>query len=237
MTRQAVALAALLVGCGDDDPIVVFAAASLSDAASVAAERVERGTGRRVVVSVGSTALLARQIERGAPADVFLAADPEWLDRLVERGHAREPRALATGRLVVIGPRGEPPVASARAAVGGERLAMGDPSHVPAGTRAHRTLDRLGLWDDVERRVVYHADVRAVVAAVETGAARRGVVYASDARASSRVTVVHRFESGGESIAFAGALVGEADGQRVLDALTDEEGRAGLARLGFDPPQ
>lgn len=237
--RVAVLLAALVGGCQPPrEEVVVFAAASLTDVAEAAAQRVTEQTSHPVVVSVGSTASLARQIERGAPADVFLAADPSWVERLRDRTDAvRDVEDLAHGRLVVIGPRGTPAASTVAAALGIDgRVAIGDPAHVPAGVYAHRALDALGEWERVEPRAVPQADVRAALAAVEAGAAHRGIVYASDAAISDRVAVVYTFpERVSGAITYQGALLRSERGRAVLDALTDATGQAEFERRGFRP--
>ncbi len=240
MTARAAVLLALLVGgCGGgDDEIVVFAAASLTDVAEAAAARVERETGRSVVVSVGASSDLARQIVRGAPADVFLSADPAWIRHVRDRTDAvREVQELARGRLVVVGPRGTPGASSVEEALGGAgRIAVGDPAHVPAGVYARRALQRTGTWERVEGRLVPQADVRAALAAVESGAVERAVVYASDAVVADRVGVVYPFdEAATGDIVYEAVLLGSERGRPVLDALTDREGRASFRRFGFEP--
>lgn len=168
---------------------VVFAAASTTDVVQGVASQIEAETGRAVLVSVGATSTLARQIARGAPADVFVAADPAWVDWLRREGvPVRQRQTVARGRLVVVGPPGST-AADLRAALAG-RIAIADPSHVPAGRYARQSLAAAGLWAEVEPRVVAVGDVRAALAAVEVGAADRAVVYASDACRSARAAVV-----------------------------------------------
>ncbi len=237
--RAVVLLALLVGGCSrPEDVVVVFAAASLSDAAEAAAARVEQETGQSVLVSVGASSDLARQIERGAPADVFLSADPVWIRYLqARREDVQHVQDLAHGRLVVIGAEGMRPTSSIREALGRTgRIAVGDPSHVPAGAYAQRALVRLGVWEGVQDRLVPQADVRAALVAVESGAADRGIVYASDAVASGRVAVLFRFDSDMTGdIVYQGVLLDSDRGRPLLDALTDRAGRETLARLGFEP--
>ena len=233
--RSALLLALLVGGCGrSSDEVVVFAAASLTDVATAAASRVE-ATGTPVVVSVGASADLARQIERGAPADLFLSADPAWVRYLESRaGRVQATEAVAEGRLVVVGPSGTPAAPTVEAALAGDgRIALGDPAYVPAGTYARRALRSLGLWNAVERRLVPQADVRAALAAVETGAVPRGIVYASDAAISDRVTTVATFDASATGTIRYEAAVLSNRGRLVLDALTDSTGRAAFVRAGF----
>ena len=238
MIRAAV-LAAALAGCVGDPGTVVFAAASATDVAQDAADRV-RTDDAPVVVSPGATSTLARQIAAGAPADVFVAADGRWIDWLEEQGAAVHDRTtLARGRLVVVGRPARAPAATLAEALGGARtggagrIALGDPAHVPAGVYARDALRRAGLWASVRDRVVPLADVRAALVAVETGAAEVAVVYASDARASGRVAVLYEVDAlSAPPVAYEAVLVGGGAGRAVLDALRDP----GLwAARGFEP--
>ena len=220
------ALALLLAGCADAPAPVVFAAASTTTVAQAVARRVEAETGRTVVVSVGATSTLARQIARGAPADVFVAADPAWVDWLAERVPVRQRQVVARGRLVVVGPPGST-ASSVRSALRG-RVALADPSHVPAGRYARRSLAAAGVWAEVEPRVVVVGDARAALAAVEAGAADRAVAYASDARLSRRAAVVWRLPP--VDVRFEVARLGADDA--VYRALTAPEA---WAAAGFEP--
>ena len=219
------------VGCDRPAATVVFAAASTSSVAQDVARQVERETGREVVVNVGATSTLARQIARGAPADVFLAADPAWVDWLETRGvPVRQRQAVAGGRLVVVGPVGSGHAPDARRALRG-RVALADPSHVPAGRYARRSLVAEGLWAEVEAHVVVVGDVRAALAAVEVGAADRAVVYASDAARSRRAEVVWRLPPS-PAVRFEAARLDTDRGDEAYLALL----RPGVwASAGFDP--
>ncbi|MGB3545303.1 molybdate ABC transporter substrate-binding protein [Rubrivirga sp.] len=234
---RACALAACfwLVGCAtESDRVVVFAAASTADV-------VQRALDDQVVVSVGATSTLARQIEQGARADLFVAADPEWVDWLRERDvPIVDVLEVASGRMVVVGPVG---------AVGSGleddalRVAIADPTHVPAGRHAQRALEAVGLWSALEGRAVRTGDVRAALAAVEIGAADRAVVYASDARASSRVEVVRVFDLEVAAPTFVIAVLGDCDPDCVPREDRGLEAARALARstawadAGFDPPR
>ena len=234
--RFALALACL-VGCVGDDGAVVFAAASTSDVLEAVAEA-ETVEGRPTTVSVAASSVLARQIAQGAPADVLVSADPAWVDWLGGAGVAIVDRqVVARGRLVVVGPADAPEVASVADALARvARIALADPSHVPAGRYAQSALGRLGLWEDVSARVVATGDVRAALAAVETGAADRAVVYASDARASSRVRMLaHVPETASPEIAFEAALLDATDGRAVFEAITGPAGARQWRAAGFDP--
>lgn len=228
------ALAVLVVACGrSGGEVVVFAAASTIDVAEQVAARVEAERGGRVVVSAAASSTLARQIAEGAPADVFLSADPTWVDWLAERGVGGDRAVLASGRLVWVEPAGTPPRGSLTEAVAAaQRAAMGDPTHVPVGTYGREALTEAGLWDAVQSRVVPQADARAALAAVETGAADAALVFASDALASRRVTVTVAVPYSGR-VRYEGLALTEA-GRAVLAALGDEAGRAAWRQHGFE---
>lgn len=231
--RRPVALivAALGLACGRaEDGAVVFAAASTGDVVLDLAATSEGG----VAVSLAASSTLARQIHRGAPADVFVTADPEWADWLESEGVAILDRAvLAEGRLVWVEPgAGARRASLAEAVAAAGRVALGDPAHVPAGAYARDALTEVGLWESVAARVIPQADVRAALAAVETGAADAAVVYASDARLSSRVVVTAEVPAT-RPIRFEAVLL-TPRGRVVFEALRTEAG-AWTAR-GFEAP-
>ena len=181
--------------------LLVFAAASLQGTIDTIARRYEQVSGARVAVSFAASSALARQIERGAAPDVYLSASPKWTDRLEVGGWLRPGTLgeLLGNRLVLIAPvqqavsvtihRGFPLVAL----LGDGRLALGDPSHVPAGQYAKAALETLDVWRVVAGRVAGAATVRHALALVARGEAPLGIVYATDAKADPNVTVVDVF--------------------------------------------
>ena len=183
--------------------VTVFAAASLMGALDEVAAGWEDRTGGEVRLSYAGSSALARQIEAGAPADVFVSANVDWMDELGERG-LTEPgsrRDLLSNRLVLVGPAGAAPLAlepglDLAALLDGGRLAMALVDAVPAGLYGREALRSLGLWGAVEPRVAQAENVRAALALVARGEAPLGVVYASDARAEPRVAVVATFPEG-----------------------------------------
>jgi len=184
-------------------PLLVFAAASLQGALERAAQAWSRGSGTAVSFSFGSSAALARQIEQGAPADLFASADLEWMDWVEGRGLIRpgSRRAMLANRLALIAGAGDPlslpigPGFGLGAALGTSRLAMGHPRSVPAGRYAQVALTRLGVWDELAPRIAGTDNVRAALALVARGEVRLGIVYETDARAEPRVRIVDRFPS------------------------------------------
>lgn len=198
----AFAMPAARAGEGAAAPVTVFAAASLKESLDAAARAWEREGGVPVRVSYAASSALARQIARGAPADVFLSADRDWMDDLDRRGllRAGSRRDLLGNTLVLVAPRAArmPPVALSRpasvaSALGDGRLALALTASVPAGKYARAAFGSLGLWDALKPRVVESENVRAALLLVARGEARMGVVYASDARAEPRVRVLAAF--------------------------------------------
>jgi molybdate transport system substrate-binding protein len=222
--------------------ILVFAAASLTDALEEIGAAWETRTGTRVLFSFAGSTALARQIQAGAPADVFLSADPGRMDDLERAGlvRARDRVSLLSNRLAVIVPTSSSLVIEApRDLEGVRRLALGDPEAVPAGVYARQWLEALGLWRRLRSRVVPTLDVRAALAAVESEAADAGIVYRTDARISPRVRVAFEVLPGeGPDIRYPAAVLAAAPSPRArdfLEYLLSPEAREVFLRLGFEP--
>jgi molybdate transport system substrate-binding protein len=232
-----------------EDGLLVFAAASLGDAldAAIAAYRPGRPTPIRAAYDASST--LARQITRGAPADLYISADPRWMDHLAEGGFVeRASRVELLGNeLVLIAPRGsavaEIPIGPGLDLAGplGDRpLAMADPDHVPAGLYGREALESLGAWEAVARRVVRAQNVRLALAFVARGEAALGIVYATDAAAEPAVRVVGTFPaSSHRPIAYPAAIVAasakRAEARSFLAFLRSPAAARVFARYGFRP--
>ncbi len=221
----------------------MFAAASTIDAVTALAEAFERQKGVEVVCNFAASSVLARQIEAGAPCDVFLSADADWMDHLeklglIETGSRRD---VASNELVLIAPAGrrfeakmEPGFAIENAFAG--RLAVGDPDHVPAGRYTKQALKSLGWWGRLEGRLVPAMDVRAALRLVELGEADAGIVYASDASASRRVEVIGKFpKDSHDPIRYPAALCrgASAEGRAWLAFLSGPGGQRVFADHGF----
>lgn len=181
--------------------VTVFAAASLKEAMDDQAKQFEASTGNKVVVSYGASNSLAKQIEAGAPADIFISADLDWMDYLDQR-HLIAPNArfnLLRNTLVLIAPSSSSstlqigPNFGLAAALGTEKLAMANPDSVPAGKYGKSALDKLGVWAGVEKQVARAENVRAALALVSRGEAPFGIVYKTDALADKGVKVVATF--------------------------------------------
>lgn len=182
--------------------LLVFAAASTTNAMQEAGRVFGKTSGVTVVISFAASSTLARQIERGAPAAVYVSANALWMDYLQERGLLAKGtrRDLAGNRLVLIAPGAGPDQSAPLTGqsniagrLGRGRLAMGDPTHVPAGIYGKQALMSLGLWGSLARRVAAAATVRAALVLVERGEAPLGVVFATDAAISRRVHIVGVF--------------------------------------------
>lgn len=182
--RAALIAVLVLTGCRRDESqsLTVFAAASLTDAIeSVAGAFEESNPGLQVNISVGPSSLLARQIQHGAPADVFIAADPDWTVMLRNNGLVEASNNFRlTNRLVVVGSPTAAPLSSLEDLVGYGRIAVADPTHVPAGVYARLSLTCAGLWDTLAAQVIPTLDVRAAAVAVTSGAADIAIIYATD---------------------------------------------------------
>jgi molybdate transport system substrate-binding protein len=174
------------------DRVLVFAAASTTDALQEIGRAFTQEKGVTVEFAFGGSSDLARQAVAGAPADVFLSADMAKMEQ-VEKGGVVQPGtevALLSNRLVVVVPADSKlKVGSVAELRGVKRLALADPAAVPAGIYAKAWLEKAGLWKELEPRVVPALDVRAALAAVEAGRVEAGVVYATDAAASKGVRV------------------------------------------------
>jgi molybdate transport system substrate-binding protein len=198
-----VLLPAALIGMGTthaQQPVTVFAAASLQNALDEAGKAFTAKTNTPVRFSFAATSALARQLEQAAPADLFASADLEWMDWALQRNLVKkETRVdLLGNKLVVVAPKDGPAsVALTRdglkAALGGGRLAMGEVNAVPAGKYGKAALEKLGLWSEVSNQLAQVDNVRAALLLVSRKEAPLGVVYETDAKADANVKVVATF--------------------------------------------
>lgn len=226
-------------------PPLVLAAASLQESLNAAADAWAAKRHPRPVLSFASSSTLARQVEGGAPADLFISADESWMDALVAKRLIRPGTraSFLTNRLVLITPVNRPlslsigkgfPLARA---VGDKRLAMADPEAVPAGRYGRAALVSLGVWNAVAPKVVHAENVRAALALVARGEAAAGIVYATDARATRGVRVVGVFPpTTHPPITYPVAVLQtatSADAEPFRRFLISREGKAIFARYGF----
>jgi molybdate transport system substrate-binding protein len=236
---------ALLPAASHAATVTVFAAASLKEALDEQTRRFETDTGNKVSVAYGGSNALARQIEAGAPADVFVSADLDWMDYLEQRG------LLATGsrvnllrnELVLIEPAtGRTalhigPNFALAAALGAQKLALANPDSVPAGKYARAALTALGVWSAIERQIVRTENVRATLALVARGEAAFGIVYRTDALADRTVRIVDAFpEATHAPIVYPAALLAPArspGAKLLLDFLRSTAARGVWQKYGF----
>jgi len=194
-------VAALAVRPAAAADVLVFAAASLKNALDDAIADYAKRTGVKVEASYAASGPLAKQIENGAPADIFISADLAWMDE-VAKSNLIQPESrvdLLGNRLVLVTAKDNPvaitlgPQADLVTALGGGRLAIGDPQSVPAGKYGQAALEKLGLWAGVEPRLARAESVRAALALVSRAEAPLGIVYATDAAADAGVRIAADF--------------------------------------------
>ena len=228
-----------------DTPVLVFAAASLTNAVTEIARAFEAETGRPVTPVFDATSRAARQITEGAPAHMLIAANRDWVDWLIICGKAEATsrQVLARNTLVL--------VASSKALNTDEvfsaqnplldvrRFAIADPEGVPAGIYARQSLQAIGMWAKLEARLIRGDNVRTVLAWVGTGAAEAGLVYASDAAIAPRVAVAAVVPDHlHNAILYEAVLTRDApaEAQAFLSYLSSESARTVFARFGFSSP-
>ena len=233
-----------------DGKITVFAAASLTNAMQDIAQAYKKERHVEVVSSFASSSTLARQIEAGAPADLFISADQKWMDYAVDKKSidTASRTTLLGNSLVVVAPkasdRGDITINAKTDWVSllqGGRLAVGDPDHVPAGIYAKEALQKLGAWETLSPKLAPAEDVRGALALVERNEAPLGIVYGSDAVASKGVKVVGTFpEDSHKKVEYPLAIV---DGHKnatvtaFYDYLKGPEASAIFKRYGFTTQQ
>ena len=199
--------------------VTVFAAASLKNALDDIGAVWEAESGKQAAISYAASSALAKQIEEGAPADLFISADVPWMDYLVERDLVKRGTVvqLLGNRLVLIAPADSDASLELTAgadlvtALGDGRLAVGQVESVPAGRYAKEALTSLGIWDQVSGRLAQAENVRAAQALVAAGEAPFGIVYETDANAEAGVRVVAKFpEDSHAPIVYPAAVTTEA---------------------------
>jgi molybdate transport system substrate-binding protein len=228
-----------------DSTVTVFAAASLQDALRAAAKEFAAKSGVAVKLSFDASSTLARQIEQGAPADLFASADTDWMDYLAKRNliDAKSRINLLGNRLVVIAAKDaalselQLDASAIEQALGSGRIATGAVETVPVGRYAKIALQKLGLWDKLQTRIAPADNVRAALAYVARGEAPLGIVYATDAAAEPKVKIVATFPRDSHPpIIYPFAVTMSAKGDeaaRFLAFLQGQEAHAIFAAQGF----
>lgn len=225
--------------------VLVFAAASMKEALDGVAAQWQRETGKKAIISYAASSALARQIEQGAPAQIFISADLDWMD-YADKKNLIKPATrtnLLGNRIVLIAPKGstatiriEPsfPFASA---LGSGRLAVADFNAVPAGKYGKAALEKLGVWNSVQDKVAQAENVRAALLLVSRGEAPLGIVYQTDATADPGVKIVGTFpEETHPPIVYPAALTADTnnpDAEAFLAYMSSPKARPLFAAQGF----
>ncbi len=223
--------------------LVVSAAASLTDAMNELKPLFEsRHPGEKVLCNYGASGSLARQIEGGAPADIFVSASSKQMDRLDSKGLVQPGSridllaneiALVVPKHSKLGLKGFADLSRAK------RISMGDPGFVPAGRYAHQTLEKLGLMDALSSKMVYGEDVRQVLEYVARGEVDAGIVFVTDAEIlPGAVEIVARAPKGSHSpIVYPAAVMKDSGHSKIAKAfisfLSGEEGKRVFSKYGF----
>jgi molybdate transport system substrate-binding protein len=221
----------------------VHAAASLSDAMNEIGRAYEKESGDKLRFNFGASSMLARQIEEGAPADLFFSADEAKMDAL-ERKDLLLPgtrRSLLSNSLVIVVPADASAVPKSAADLAKpkfKRIALAEPKTVPAGIYAREYLQKLGLWDAVKDKVVPTENVRAALAAVESGNVESGIVYKTDSMISKKVKVAVEIPAAdGPKISYPIAVLKSSKqpdrAKRFAEYLAGPMARPVFERFGF----
>jgi molybdate transport system substrate-binding protein len=225
--------------------LTVLAAASLKEALDDVSAQFQRASGNKVAIAYAASSALARQIENGAPADIFVSADLDWMDYLDQRKLLRAGTRtnLLRNRLVLIAPAESKVQVEIKAGfpldkmLGDGRLSMADPDSVPAGKYGRAALEKLGVWSANERKVARGDNVRTALNFVARGEAPIGIVYETDAFAEKKVRVVARFpQDSYPAIIYPAAAVAtsrHAATTAYLNYLKSGEARAIFEKYGF----
>ena len=226
--------------------VLVFAAASLANVLADLDKAFTARTGIRVTSSLAASSTLAKQIDAGAPADVFFSADLQWMDYLQQREllRAGSRHDVVGNSLVLIAPSNSAAQVSVGPGfdllrlLGGGRLAVADPDSVPAGIYAREALTKLGVWSSVAPRVVRAENVRAALEYVARGDTPLGIVYRTDALVEKRVRIVGVFPADSHPrIVYPVALTHRANtaAARYLTFITSAEAASVFRKWGFEP--
>ena len=245
LLATALALCAAFASAAEKDAqVVVFAAASLTDAITEVGAAFTKETGIAIKPSFAASSALAKQVEAGAPAQIFFPADEEWMDYL-EKKQLLAPGSrhdVLANKLVLVAPADS--TANVKitsgpallASIGTARVATGDPDSVPVGKYAKAALTKLGIWDQLEARLVRAENVRAALAYVARGEAPFGIVYLTDAKIEPKVKLLDTFpETTHPPILYPIALTTKADANatRFVKYVGSKPASAVFEKYGF----
>ena len=222
--------------------ITVFAAASLTNAMQeIATSYQTEHQDSEIVFSFASSSVLAKQIEQGAPADIFMSADQKWMNYLIEHKVATDKQNLLKNGLVLIAPK-QSKLENVEINANtnwqtilpkGERLAVGDPDHVPAGLYAKESLTNLGVFDKLLPQMAPAGNVRDALMLVERNEAALGIVYSTDAKVSDKVKIIGSFPADTfKSIEYPITLL-KADAKEFYQYLNSEKAKTIFQKYGF----
>lgn len=240
-----VSLASFAVPAAAQEKVTVFAAASMKNALDNANKAWATQGGGQVTVSYAASSALAKQIESGAPADIFISADLDWMKYVSDKKLVREDTRFnwLGNRIVLVAAKDAAKPVDIRPGfdlVGllkGGRLAMGEPNAVPAGKYAKASLEKLGVWSSVEKSVASAESVRAALAFVSRGESPYGIVYQTDAAADPGVAIVGTFPADTHPpIIYPIAILSESkskDAPAYLDYLKSDKAAPFFEKEGF----
>jgi molybdate transport system substrate-binding protein len=220
----------------------VFAAASMKGALDEVGAAFKAKTGAAIVATYAASGPLAKQIEAAAPADVFISADEKWMDELAGKNliKADTRKDIAGNSLVVVKQKDakiDVDAAKLSAALGDDKLVIGDPKSVPAGSYAQAALTKLGEWDGLQKNIVMQDNVRAALALVSRGEAKLGIVYGSDVLADPKTEVAATFaEDTHAPVRYPAAVVSASQNesaQTFIDFLQSDDAAAIFKKNGF----
>ena len=234
--------ACLLIGCSGEE-LFIFGAMSLTDALTEVTQRFGAERNVKVYCNFAGSSTLQRQIEKGAPADVFISASPKQMDALQQLGflYNGSRREILSNRLVLVAPVNRSVSLTDVGLIAGDsigRIAIGEPNSVPAGIYGREALAQLGVWDAVQPKLIPTTDVRSTLAYVESGEVDVGIVYRTDASISKEVRITYQFpESSHTPIVYPAAVLRDT-GNKVLakaflEYLQTPEVTAIFAKYGF----
>ena len=234
--------ACLFVGCSGEE-LVIFGAMSLTDALTEVSQRFSTVRNVKVYCNFAGSSTLQRQIEKGAPADVFISASPKQIDALQGNGLLYEGsrQDILSNRLVLVAPVNSPFAMTDVGMIAQDtirRIAIGEPNSVPAGIYGREALAQLGVWDAVQPKLIPTADVRSTLAYVESGEVDVGLVYQTDAALSKKIRIIYQFPDSTHSPIVYPAAMLRNTGHRVLaqaflDYLQTAEVAAIFEKYGF----
>jgi molybdate transport system substrate-binding protein len=258
LTIGLLSAALLLAGCGGGSTpakpaatpaaapveLTISAAVSLKDALKdVQAAYLKKAPQVKLVFNLGASGSLQKQIEQGAPADIFISAAPKQMNELETKNLIRKPtrRNLVENKLVLIVPQySQLKIARFEELANSDvkKLGIGEPNVVPAGQYAQQALKKLGIWDPVADRIVFAKDVRTVLAYVETGNVDAGIVYKTDAASSSKVKIAATAPEGShQPVLYPAAILANSKNVKAAEEfmgfLSSPDGKAIFEKHGF----